>query len=179
MNSSTESHNGSVDTLLLYRSLLDFSSDNAFSSNGWRLLKLSCTKWMALLCTREVPCNCSILTHTHTNTFVIHRTDTQNDLTGFGGFSAPLLLPMASSSTSWLQLFSFTPTIPNLKNPSLHFRRSTLALTLNNTLYHTLSTPTQPSHAHSPTPFTIPLHLQHIFTSPNISAETEVQMPAH
>lgn len=103
--------------------------------------------------------------HIHTHTFVIHHTDRWSGLTGFGGFSAPLLLPIASSSTSRFQFSSFTPTIPNLKNPSLHFRWSTLALTLNNTLYHTLTSATQPSDAHSTSLFTTPLQPAHFFQS--------------
>lgn len=100
---------------------------------------------------------------THTHTFIIHHTDAQSDLRGFGGFSGSLRLPKESLSTSWFQLFSFTPTIPYLKNPFLHFCQSTLALTLHNTPSHAHSTATQPSHAHSTSPFTIPLHLEHIF----------------
>lgn len=64
----------------------------------------------------------------------------------------------ASLYTSWFQHFSFIPTIPNLKNPSQHFRQSTFTLALNNTLYHTLSASTQPMHAYSASPFANPLH---------------------
>lgn len=106
-------------------------------------------------------------THTHTHPYT-HKNQ-------FQVFSAAMLLTIAS----WFQL-SFTLTIPNLKKPTLlHFHQASSSLTLNNILYHTLSEATQPTRVHSSSLFTSPLHLQHIFTNPNISGEAEVQMSSH
>lgn len=170
----SESHKGS-DAILLQRKCLDFSIDNTFSSCITPLMERVCLSYHALngWLFKEVHCDCSTVHSAHiqyfhkhtysTHTFIIHHTDRWSGLTGFGGFSAPLLLPMASSSTSRFQFSSFTPTIPNLKNPSLHFRWSTLALRLNNTLYHTLTSDTQPSHSTSL--FTTPLQPARFYQS--------------
>lgn len=126
-----------------------------YNINGTCPLKLSYTKWMALLCTREVPWNCSIQTHTpphwHTKSF---------NWFGFF-FFAPLLLPIASLSIFWFQLFPFTSTIPNLKKPFSALPPEYFSPTLNNTLYHTL----QHLHSTLTCPFSLSIHHPTSFTA--------------